>query len=55
MTNIVELQIDKQFKREQELYSRIISLIHEYDGELSVVSVLGILELSKDHVKAASV
>ena len=36
---------------EGELSSRIINLIHEYDNELSLVSVLGILDIVKDDIK----
>jgi len=51
MTNVVELGKEKMFPVEQELYSRIMDLIFEYGGELSTVSVLGILDVCKDEVK----
>ena len=44
---------DKEYPKEQELYDRLVSLAHEYDGELSIVSVVGILDLVKDEVKEA--
>ena len=54
MTNVVDLNKEIKFTKEQELYGRIQDLIHEYDGEVSLVSVLGILDLAKDHCKACS-
>ena len=46
----------KQFSKEkildypeqQELYERILKLIHEYDDDMSPASSLGILEFAKD-------
>jgi hypothetical protein len=55
MSEIVELPVTPKFSKEQELYSRMQDLIHEYDGEVSLVAVLGVLDLAKDHVKACSV
>lgn len=55
MDNILELPVAPKFSKEQELYSRLQDLIHEYDGEISLVAVLGVLDLAKDHVKACSV
>ena len=52
MNNTVNFPLEKKFSKEQELYSRLQDLVHEYDGELSLVSVVGIIELLKDHVKA---
>jgi hypothetical protein len=54
MSNIVNLGKEIKYTKEQELYRRIHDLIHEYDGELSLVAVLGVLELAKDHVIKAS-
>jgi len=51
MTNVVDLGKEKMFPVEQELYTRIMELIFEYGGELSTVSVLGILDVCKDEVK----
>ena len=47
MANIKSLNKEKVFTREAELTRRISDLICEYDGELSLVAVLGILELKK--------
>ena len=47
MDNVTKLNKEKVFSKEGELSERISSLISEYDGELSLVSVLGILELKK--------
>lgn len=34
-----------------ELQDRIEALIHEYDGEIALASVLGVLDLVKDSLK----
>ena len=47
MSNITELNKEKIFSKEAELSNRIGELINEYEGELSLVAVLGILELKK--------
>jgi len=49
--NVVDLGKEKKFPVEQELYDRIVNLIYdEYGGELSLVSILGILELAKKEI-----
>lgn len=50
MNNVLQMNKEKQFKKEQELYSRIVDLIHEYDGEISLVAALGALELAKTQI-----
>ena len=47
MNNIKNLNKEKIFSKEAELSKRIGDLISEYDGELSLVSVMGILDLKK--------
>jgi hypothetical protein len=47
MNNVKSINKEKVFSKEGELMNRISSLISEYDGELSLVSVLGILDLKK--------
>ncbi len=42
------------YPKEGELHSRIMDLIKEYVGEISTVSVLGVLDLAKDEVKERS-
>ncbi len=54
MTNTVKFPAQPKFSKEQELYSRLHDLVHEYDGELSMVAVVGIVELLKLHVVEAS-
>lgn len=54
MTQVTKLPINKKFALEQELYSRLQDVIHDFDGDVSVVAVIGILELLKDHIKASS-
>ena len=45
MSNIISMGKEKTFSKEQELSDRISELIAEYNGELSLVSVMGILTL----------
>ena len=45
MSNVKSLNKEKVFSQEQELSDRINDLISEYNGELSVVSVMGVLAL----------
>lgn len=47
MNNVENLNKEKVFSKEAELTQRISDLICEYNGELSLVAVLGILELKK--------
>jgi hypothetical protein len=47
MNNVTSMNKDKVFSKEGELMERLNILIAEYDGEVSFVSVLGILELKK--------
>ena len=47
MSNIASLNKEKKFSKEGELSERISELIAEYDGELSLVAVLGVLDLKK--------
>ena len=55
MTNEpIKFPVQPKFSKEQELYSRLHDLVHEYDGELSMVAVVGIVELLKLHVVEAS-
>lgn len=44
---VININLDKKFPKEGELMGRISKLIDEYVGELSLVSVIGILELKK--------
>jgi len=50
MGNIKSLNKEKVFTKEAELIGRITNLICEYDGELSLVAVIGILELKKQEL-----
>ncbi len=45
MGDIKSLGKEKTFSQEQELSDRINDLIAEYNGDLSLVSVMGILAL----------
>ncbi len=45
--NITALPVERKFPIEAELTGRINELIHEYDGQVSTVSVIGVLELVK--------
>ena len=37
----------RPYPKESELSKRLDKLIHEYDGELSIVSVIGVLDMLK--------
>ena len=50
MTNVIKLDKNKRFPKELELSIRLGKLVHEYDEELSLVAVLGILELAKNSI-----
>jgi len=41
----------KPYQQEAELFQRVLDLVHEYDGMVSVAAVLGMLELVKDKIK----
>lgn len=47
MPKVIDLNMQKKFPKEGELTARMDDLINDYVGELSVVAVLGILELQK--------
>lgn len=51
MENVVSIGKEKVFAKEAELYKRIEAVIDDYAGELSLVAVLGVLDLAKDYVK----
>lgn len=50
MINVKSIPVQKQFKAEQELFQALQDKMHEYDGVLSVVAVIGVLELCKQSV-----
>ncbi|EQA1132382.1 hypothetical protein PU46_13065 [Escherichia coli] len=47
MTSVVDLGKEKKFPITQELYERLESVIHDYDGEISLCEAIGTLELQK--------
>ena len=47
MSNVLELGKEKTFPIEAELMDKLSNLIDAYAGELSLVSVIGVLELKK--------
>lgn len=54
MSEPIKFTAQPKFSKEQELYCRLHDLVHEYDGELSMVAVVGIVEILKLHVVEAS-
>lgn len=52
MANVVDLGKEKKFPITQELYERLESVIHDYDGEISLCEALGTLELVKEKLIA---
>lgn len=49
MDNVKDFNKDKDrpYPIESELAKRLDSLIHEYDGEVSLVAVIGVLDMKK--------
>lgn len=47
MIRVINLGKEKKFPITQELYERLESVIHDYDGEISVCEAIGTLELLK--------
>lgn len=45
MNKISNLDIEKKFPKEGELMERLTKLIDEYAGDLSLVAVIGVLQL----------
>ena len=45
MSNVTHLNMKETFPVEAELYNKLCDVIEEYNGKLSLVSVIGILEL----------
>ncbi|AFH95178.1 TPA: hypothetical protein ACHWKK_003278 [Providencia stuartii] len=45
--NITKLPIDKKFQANGELSKRLLELIHEYDGEISLAEAIGVIEIVK--------
>ena len=48
--NIKRLITKDQYKKEQDLFTDLIDTIDSYEGKLSLVSTLGILDLVKDEL-----
>ena len=42
---------EREFPVNEEILQRITKLIYEYEGEVPMVSILGILDLVKDEIK----
>ena len=53
MSEIIEFTKDKfvDYPQEQELYSRLLLLVHEYNGEISYPSAIGVVELVSEALK----
>ncbi|MDX7531821.1 hypothetical protein [Escherichia coli] len=45
MSRVINLGKEKKFPITQELYERLESVIHDYDGEISLCEAIGTLEL----------
>ena len=50
---VQQLRPEGHFAAEAELADRLTRLVHEYDGRMSLVGVVGVLELVKVQVLAA--
>ncbi|EEB9759386.1 hypothetical protein GOF92_11725 [Salmonella enterica] len=47
MSRVINLGKEKKFPITQELYERLESVIHDYDGEISLCGAICTLELLK--------
>ncbi|HGY4644327.1 hypothetical protein [Providencia stuartii] len=47
MMRVVKLPVDKKFRSNGELSKRMLELIHEYDGEISLAEAIGVIEIVK--------
>ncbi|EJD0955382.1 hypothetical protein M8366_002285 [Salmonella enterica] len=47
MASVVDLGKEKKFPITQELFDRLIDVVHEYDGDISLCEALGTLEILK--------
>lgn len=47
MNKVTSIGTEKKFPLSGELIERLGEIIHEYDGELSLCEVLGVLEILK--------
>lgn len=47
MSNVKDIGLEKRFPKEAELMERISEVISDYNGELSLVAVIGVLEMKK--------
>lgn len=52
MSNVKQFSKDKlvDYPQQQELLDRMVALIYEYDGDLSLAAALGLLDMAKDHL-----
>ena len=41
----------RDYPKEGELFDRILSLVYEYEGEMSTPAAIGVLDLVKDSIK----
>lgn len=46
MTNVVNIRED-YYRLEEEIAGKVEELIHQYDGRVSLVTAIGVLELVK--------
>lgn len=53
-SNIKQFSKDKKvdYPQQQELLDRVLSLIYEYDGDISLAAALGLLDMAKDNLMA---
>lgn len=54
MAKLIKFPVAKTFSQEGELAQRIEDLIYEYADQISLVSVLGILEVVKQQIRKDS-
>ena len=47
MSNVKNMHVKKRFTKESEMHQRLYDLICEYNGEVSLVATIGVIELLK--------
>lgn len=49
--NVKQLIAKNQFENEQKMFSDILEVLDKYQGKISIVSAIGILNLAQDELK----
>lgn len=50
---IKKLIVKDQFKMEQDFFNDLTEVVNDYEGKISIVATLGVLDIIKDEIKEA--